>query len=743
MAPATTRGKAKPKAGIGDLFESMWEELFAYQTVKIVRTHDWRLAVMKRLFNAAIVLYMIFYLIFFHGWMEKEKPEVATVLSTIDGKRQEQIRKYVDNQLDWPDYCVNNTAFTYIENGENEVWTSAECSLGSIREEIVRSELDGIYIFTYLHHEDIVRNCTGFGGASRFIPQNDLPFCSTVRQRDYNTLVVAVEQIEILIASAYKTTWKEGTKLETIIYPADEGKKSSRRMEFAEGEFPKVTLQDLVSLSAKDISLDSYNELDDGTVYQGRPPTYRLTGMDIVLKFDYTNYWEGWPPTPFTLDEKLWIEVDHVSPHVWHRPEEIIEFLPRVSAQDMAQGVAPQPFNGTFYVIAPQGVRIAVKHDGSMGRFELGELVHVMVNIIVLFAVATTVVDVLAAHFINGFQEQKYEDDLETQIRRMLKSQLVDGPTRVEVEIYEQEELRKQKAAAEVALKALGKGKGLTRRQRKKLREKQKDDAANAELAIDVGDAAVPNIKSLSISGVVDGMKNYHGELYVATAELEHCKYVRWQWYISEDGHDYVAVEDETNYSFYASADEAGCKIKVEAVPIGALNNEGKPKHLSTTFLLTPPVSLAKIAELKDMYESGEKVRFPVQTDLDNQTVTLCLDPGRQEVSVHDDEGEQWIEPVSMSEPPVVLLMRDNFTAFVLTSPEGGANDISLMAQSKEDREVIALLIRCLGGDEDILRALTTLTDAEMEKYVKKARLLDRGAVAARSSLRSVSGNTG
>jgi hypothetical protein len=67
-----------------DLVDTIYEDLFAYTTIKVVKTKDWRLSAMKRMFNAGVGVYVLFTVVFYHGFLYKEIP-VVTVSTDVNG----------------------------------------------------------------------------------------------------------------------------------------------------------------------------------------------------------------------------------------------------------------------------------------------------------------------------------------------------------------------------------------------------------------------------------------------------------------------------------------------------------------------------------------------------------------------------------------------------------------------------------------------------------------------------------
>ena len=88
----------------------MHKDNIAYQTIKLVRTYDWRLSMMKRVFTSGVLLYIIFFIVLFHGYVEYEAPTVVTnpiLERDADGLMlpYENSTASGINSLPVPDYC--------------------------------------------------------------------------------------------------------------------------------------------------------------------------------------------------------------------------------------------------------------------------------------------------------------------------------------------------------------------------------------------------------------------------------------------------------------------------------------------------------------------------------------------------------------------------------------------------------------------------------------------------------------
>ena len=292
-----------------------------------------------------------------------------------------------------------------------------------------------------------------------------------------------------------------------------------------------------------------------------------------------------------------------------------------------------------------------------------------LLSAMVLFGAATNLIDLSAAFIIEGFRQQKFEDELELRVREMLRTQLADVPTRAEIDEYEQKQLERQlfvEAEAERERLAKIRERELKKASRTTLApeapggtegiavagEKLGEQAAFSE-KVDPASAAAeaeaakrrrkgpvgpggmkgfkqglePRVARLIIAG-----ESYHGLAFTAQGFLENCRCVRFQWSRSRDGVKFVPIPGATLPSFFATADDVGHIIRVrtpspplracgrrrsrcaapppqvEAHPVTDDGYEGHPATAQTRPLHTMTSVLAKVHHLVD------KARNPVPT---------------------------------------------------------------------------------------------------------------------------------
>lgn len=108
-----------------------------------------------------------------------------------------------------------------------------------------------------------------------------------------------------------------------------------------------------------------------------------------------------------------------------------------------------------------------------------------------------------------------------------------------------------------------------------------------------------PRIARLIIAG-----EPKHGLVLTAQGFLENCRCVRFQWYRSRDGERFVAVPGSTLPTFFATADDLGHIIRVEATPVTDEGYEGEPERADTQPLTTRP-NIIGAGEIRGLLACG------------------------------------------------------------------------------------------------------------------------------------------
>eukprot|EP00959_Pyramimonas_sp_CCMP1952_P207637 4343256-Pyramimonas_sp.AAC.1 len=127
-----------------EFFSVLYEEAFAYQTIKLVKTSDKRLSGMKFAFIGLVLIYVIFNLFLFHGYFLKEIPYVSFRWELAEDQTAYEAFKTEP----WQPYCELNQASNIACSNQFEpfqIWKSD-------------TDVDGAFAFT-VKMKKWVRNC--------------------------------------------------------------------------------------------------------------------------------------------------------------------------------------------------------------------------------------------------------------------------------------------------------------------------------------------------------------------------------------------------------------------------------------------------------------------------------------------------------------------------------------------------------------------------------------------------------
>jgi hypothetical protein len=728
-------------ASFRDLIDTIYEDVFAYTTVKVVKTKDWRLSVMKRMFNAGVGVYIFFFVVFFHGYLFKEVPVVTVSTSVSADSLGVALRNLsvVYSNGGYPPYCsasrVNGTSSTVTDYvwGPGRTYVNNECARYFTAPEFTEKVYMGVWLHTYWQQANYKRVCqpnnyTGTSSApSNGVPvppamvgnPSNVPNCGTAALVvNQSVIPVAAESVTLTVAGTYITTWgRTRTQMNTTISgAASTGINAS--LHFEPNQLVQFKFSDLLALAG--IDLDAENVLNDGGA--GPPwPTYRITGVEVVMEMQYRNYVETYaPPDPFNSNDYLIAQVYPASRGTFRSPGTKLWYL----GPDISQ---PETH---FMARTPHGVLLTFRPSGSIGTPTFGALISTLVGAAVLFGFATTLVDVSAAFLIEGFREQKFEDELELRIRAMLRTQLADVPTRAEIDAYEQETLMAHLKAEGQAAKQKARLDRMRSRAQKQITKAARDGMAAAGAGAGAGagahNAPVHNVggggggggddggggaagggaggnappgalagvtRSLAprvVRLVVSG-ENYHSGSFIAQGFLENCRCVRFQWYRSRDGRNFVPIPGATLPTFYASADDVAHILAVDATPVTDDGFEGAPRRALTGVLSTQPHILGRVHEMKNTAAGGwTDVKDGVWVSGLRATIRLMRDTISCRTKASVELGTVAVPGIE------AVLSRTDPCAMALTGTDGMVFDITF--RTPEERDIVALVVRELAG---------------------------------------------
>ena len=673
---------------------------------------------------------------------------------------------------------VNNTCVPYyssgelIEQGYQNVWLytyfrqqsfSRNCTdAGAVPKYYMMDPPDYPYAPDYVKFPD--HNDPGF-----------VPNCGFAKSL-LNTSVLTMdpERAELTLVATYSTSWGRtrssfATSIEALDGVASPLPGTKVPLLFAANEQITVSFSELLAIAGVD--LDTPNVLDDGGL--GPPwPTYRLTGVriDAELKFgNFVDFPNSTKLDPFNFADYLVIRLypssmgafagpgpkTYYTGHLFDLNKMQQTWLNNESVNGRDQYPWPESL---FTVRTPQGVQIQFHAAGLVGRFSGTVLLGALVGAIIMTSVAEKLTDMSAAFFINGFRAQKFMEDNEFRIRMMLRAQLLDSPSPEQVSMFE---------AEIVEMYGNRMYKAVLKRKRERVAEAHKskkkvdllavDEQLAKELAIEAAaDAAAaaaavedeeedrpyvptggrqrsapggsrpsrrpgglasttPTVTKLLIAG-----EPFVSSVLRAQGYLESCRCVRFQWYSSSGGRSFEPIPFAMMPTFLACADDVGCLIAVDAVPVTDDGFEGAPRRTRVGPLRLRVDTSARVAELLELAhaERGCSVSkgmhgFRSVTHLDEQsgfTLDVRLHIGSFSVSMHvstepvseKSVKQEWRPAGSLSTRGVACrLDRQDERLLQITAPFGGASapQLDLLFEDPADRDLVALVLREMAKD--------------------------------------------
>jgi len=638
--------------------------------------------------------------------------------------------------------------------GPNTFYVNNECARYFAPQEVSENVYMGVWLYTYWQQSNYQRKClpnnyTGAGGAP--IPldmvgnPSNVPNCNNAELiLNQSVFPVAAEYVTLRMSGTYITSWgRTKTQMATTINgPVPETGGAAQNLTFCATCPVQFTFATLLQLAGVD--LDSPNILNDGGWGPGTAPAniptypnytavwpiYRLTGVELVMDMQYQNFKTSLlPPDPFNLNDYLVANLRVASAGTFRSPGSKVWYL----------GSDPTQPEAYFMVRRPYGILLSFSPGGSIGKTTFSAIVASLVGAVVLFGAATAIVDVMAAFLIEGFREQKFEDELELRIRLMLRTQLADVPSRGEINEYQKEELAKRHAAEAQEqrlrsrydrLRVMNK-KSITAVQRSKMVEAagvmggmggggRGAAAADGGGGGDGGQAAAPAapaagadrgesantlrgtpppplvgaVTSLSprVARLVLAGDCYHSSTFTAQGFLENCRCVRFQWFTSRDGNSWLPIQGSTLPTFYAGPDEVAHLLACEATPVTDDGVEGPPVRAITTSALRSPAHVlgavqerARIArtgwtDMKDgVWVSGMRATLRLHRSQVSARTKNSIELGRVDIP-----------------GCTVELSREKPTAMTLWGSDGMSFDFSF--SGAEQRDIVALIIRELAG---------------------------------------------
>ena len=179
-----------------------------------------------------------------------------------------------------------------------------------------------------------------------------------------------------------------------------------------------------------------------------------------------------------------------------------------------------------------------------------------------------------------------------------------------------------------------------------------------------------------------------HSVDVMAQGSLQGCTRCRFQWYRSDaQTGAYSMIKGCNSPIVFANADDVGCKLRVDAVPVSAEGVIGAPLSAATQKLATPPELEARVKAALEAKEATFSVGIPGVTAEPTAQLTLSTTA----VVIQSDGTTLASVPVS---PAIdVRLNRGEKERFSIAAGNG-VQSRSMLAASGADRDALALTLR-------------------------------------------------
>ncbi|KAK3279292.1 hypothetical protein CYMTET_12813 [Cymbomonas tetramitiformis] len=540
---------------------------------------------MKRVFNIGVFLYILFIIVLFHGYLFTESPIVSVSLK-FDGSNYDTVvaedRNY--ESVDWVNEHVYCVATDYIyEEGKNE-YINNKCIDYLLLEEFTQVTPSSALVTTYYRQFNYVRT----GCRLYNVSDNHLEDCTTTQVgEDYGYYPRDAEAVEIIFSSAYSTTWGEtvqgvktrvrGAGCDLIASGSAEEDVECVELEFDAGEAVKISVDTLCQLAG--VSLDEEN-VDSGGVgatFNQSWPIYRMTGAEFSLELTFSNFY---PYVPFDFTESLEILVTLASAGSWKTTGDEVIYTAAVAYNSTGEAATAtiDPWEGddTFSIREPYGIVLSFTAGGTVGTPNFWSFMYAVVGSIVLFAVATSMVDITAGMVIQGFRTSKFEDDTELRIKKTLRV-FLEKHVEAEEEGAEEDEDAVASCLTRVCC--------IDVEAERELGRKAAESAENNNVKDMTHDPKFPEF----LDRLVIENDEYHGKrLYACGTPNAAAVSATFTWYRgSPKTRSYVKIEGVCTPDYFATAADKGHLIKVEVCLLNDLGQTGEKETAKTQLLNT------------------------------------------------------------------------------------------------------------------------------------------------------------
>lgn len=374
--------------GLREGFRELWDDMFSYRTLKVVKISDKRLAYVHKSLMALILVYAGVSMIGGHTYMLLETP--GTYIST------NVIEKYrmLNFDQDITTYC-NTTVTDYagdpavlqplLDNGCKNVSTS----------EIVSVSTSSIFVGTHIQETNFVRSCN-----------ETTTLCSTLPEDlSKNYFATNPENVTFTFKPTLDTSWFTTTP--SLIYIKDDQANIIQTFDSeaddleTEEKYPTFSVNGLLQFAG--VNLDERNilkEQETNVLY----PIYRLTGVRLSIDWTFSNFRPMSSLSPF--DYRVLADMSVSSNSIGY----IVNSVETVHFSGESNDVTS---SGTILVY--RGVEIEFRSNGLIGKADFYTTMMALMSCFIMVSVATTVVDIIGAFIYDSFKNDKIEDDGERQ----------------------------------------------------------------------------------------------------------------------------------------------------------------------------------------------------------------------------------------------------------------------------------------------------------------------------------------
>jgi hypothetical protein len=374
--------------GLREGFRELWDDMFSYRTLKVVKISDKRLAYVHKSLMALILVYAGVSMIGGHTYMLLETPGMYISTDVSDTKRMLDFNQAAST------YC-NKTITDYA--GDPPFMDSFHDNIckNFSTSEIVSVSANSIFVGTHVKETNFQRECN---------TSTDL--CSTLPQYDTskNYFATNPENVTFQFKTTLDTSWF--TSAPSLIYIKDNQTNTILTVdsESAVSErYPSFSVDELLELAG--VKLDDRNELVVRTDSFVPPfPLYRLTGIRLSIDWTLSNFRPMSSLQPFDYRILADVSVSSSSKGYLVNTVETVHFSGE-----------PDDVTSSGTILEFRGVEIEFRSNGLLGKADFYTTMMALMSCFIMVSVATTVVDIIGAFIYDSFKNDKIEDDGERQ----------------------------------------------------------------------------------------------------------------------------------------------------------------------------------------------------------------------------------------------------------------------------------------------------------------------------------------